>query len=230
MVKTDLGVTIGLYDTLTYDAKTGALTGAKVAGNQDTTGVFGYNVSGSTLSTQKTYGADTYAVAYNYPADAIVIYKDVDDNFTVGKGSDFSGDANDQIWVAMTNGTDNKVKVALIYERDTDETDVVSAGGVMSTSTVADVAYGTYAVDCFDGVTAGTVTVVTEALCKVEIADAGTSHTVGTTAWGSPTFNYTTGLAATANGFSFTATTNHTYLVRLTAEDGTISYFSIDVN
>ena len=210
----------GNYDNLTYEASGIALT------NRNQTATLGWNMSGTTLQTGRRYGNDpTWAHAFDCPTDAIYILKD--DGYTVGTAADMSGDANDQVYVALTNTTDNKVLLVYVIARDVDRTGAtITYGGnaipAASTTSVpaagAEPAYTNYAVT-----KGSTITVTLDSLSKVEYATVATGGAFASAGWTevAPTDGVITNLLGGA-------TVTADYLIRVTAEDtATITYYRV---
>ena len=201
---------------------------------------FGYSMEGSTLVTGRTYGADdVFANSYNCPGTATVVRVDKDDNFTVGTAAtDIGYDKNDQIFVVLTNNSDNTVKTVFIVERaedetgmlmapvyyDDDTTNVFESKGT-STATIAGktTSYTTYGIKTGGTTQAKAIKLFLKAGCKVEF---------NTTGWGTAfagTNSVATELGANLgnNTGATTGATGTTYYVRVTAEDGSYAYYQI---
>jgi hypothetical protein len=232
LVDESLNCQRGLYDKVSYDAKTGALTAAAATTVKNQNAGYpyaGYNINGTLLSVGKTFAKDTYTTSYNFPADTIVIYKDTDDNFTVGVPADFASDNNDLIYVGTTNNSDNKVKVAYIMERDADETDLFTASwngttlsGVTKHDTNTTPTYGVatytqYAATATSN-TAADLKLYTDAGAKIEYKAAG--KFTDTDGWTTSTTDNTLTLSQS----STSAGTK--LLVKITAADeATVGYY-----
>ena len=197
---------------------------------------YGWNMSGTTLQTGKTWGGNTYAYNFNCPADAVYIVKDGDD-FTVGTAADMDSDDNDRVYIALdanhstTSDNGNTVQVVYVIKQDSNETgfSLVDTKGTVYTSSKATGINGdaaqTYTLYTnATAVTPTTVTVTFNAACKVEYL-VGTT-TVQTTAINGGTQN----IEVVGDNAMFTmnvAGTDSSWALKVTAEDGTVAYYGI---
>ena len=203
------------YNTDGYVAEVSANISARAL-----TGVYGYSLNGTTLTTGKTYGSETYANAYACAEDAVVIFKDAKGKYTEMTASEFTADANDQIYVVLTSVTaNNQVEMLYIVEKDADVVSLSTTTTATATFTKTDVAASapTPAYTKFANTTAGaTITIAPNAGCKIEYNATGWIDA-----------NFTSGTTI-SNNATFTTTAGTDVYVRVTAEDGSVAYYLLD--
>ncbi len=212
---TGAAVSIALFNpTYNEDGVVTAL--AAVAGVNE--GVaYGYKLTGTTLVTGKD-GAN-YDEAYVCTNDVPVFVMDEDEELSEITASELDKDNNDQIYVVLTNATDNEVLYLYVVEKADDETGInlSASAGTLS-------AGGSY-VETIDGAqqtvtrytlnsTAATVSIVPEAGCVIEYKTSAP---------------YWTGMSAYTTAITNPGSVGNWIAIKVTAEDSTVSYYAIEI-
>ena len=201
---------VGSLYTPTYNAD-GIISALTDVADRDLAFVYGYSFAGTTLTTSKS--GDTYANAYNCPADTVVILKDTDGEYTQMTAAEITADANDRVYVVVTSSDAHKVELIYIQEQDADETGIVATDttpaklkGVATPAAGSAPAYTT-----FTGASGKDVTITCNGGCLIQTASS---------------------LEGTYSGSDYNTKsfdTTGTYYVKVTAEDTSVAYYVVVV-
>ena len=225
-----------------------AYTTGDGAGSNNTV-YYGYSMEGTTLALQRTTDvtgdAEAYSKAYNAPSTATVLFKDADGNYSTIATADIGSDANDQIYVSLTNGTDNTAKFIYIQQKADNENGISTpaytgasfvANGSWNTANAKDTAtiagastdYRYWATGASVGT--GNITVTAKANSKLAYQFVTANGT--TINWASATTltNSTSNSSGTAVTETVNAGADGVLYVRVTAEDGDIAYYAIVID